>query len=32
MSVLAATASAVDALVSDLASEHPDIEVRPSSR
>ena len=29
MSVLAA--SAVDALVSDLASEHPDIEVRPSS-
>ena len=31
MSVLAATASAVDALVSDLASEHPDIEVRPSS-
>ena len=29
MSVLAA--SAVDALLSDLASEHPDIEVRPSS-
>ena len=31
MSVLAATASAVDALVNDLASEHPHIEVRPSS-